>query len=367
MSKQTTSDSDQKNLQQLRVGIDNIDEKIQALIADRARCAQQIAKIKQGLKENHFYRPEREAEVLRKILARNEGPLEDEEMARLFREIMSACLALEAPMTIAFLGPEGTFTQEAALKHFGHSVNTSPLVSIDEVFREVESRNAHFGVVPIENSTEGVVHHTLDTFMVSPLRICGEVELRIHHHLLSLGESIDDITQVVSHQQSLAQCREWLDANLPKLERKIVASNAEAALQASKNKHIAAIAGDMAARLYGLNTLAPNIEDEADNTTRFLVISPIQTDPSGNDKTSLLVSGKNQSGALYDLLGHLGRNGINMTRIESRPSRRGTWQYVFFMDIDGHIQDKNVSDAIKELEQEATFLKLLGSYPKSVL
>lgn len=359
--------SDDKRLQSLREQIDALDQKIQTLISQRAACAQEVAKTKLRAGSDNFYRPEREAEVLRRVLQRNQGPLADEEMARLFREIMSACLALESVMTIAFLGPEGTFTQDAALKHFGQSVNTLALGAIDEVFREVESGNAHFGVVPIENSTEGVVNHTLDIFMRSPLKICGEVELRIHHNLLGKGQDTQGIQRVISHQQSLAQCREWLDANLPGVDRMVTSSNAEAARLVANDPLAAAIAGDSAARLYGLNILAANIEDEPDNTTRFLIIGKLEAKPSANDKTSLLVSGKNRSGALYALLTPLAQHQINMTRIESRPSRRGAWQYVFFLDIDGHIQDDNVRAAIDELAAESAFMKLLGSYPKAVL
>ena len=359
--------SDEDGLQNLRDEIDRLDEKIQSLITERARCAEKIAKTKERSGSDHFYRPEREAEILRRVQQRNQGPLADEEMARLFREIMSACLALESTMTVAFLGPEGTFTQEAALKHFGHSVKTLPLGAIDEVFREVESGNAHFGVVPIENSTEGVVSHTLDIFLRSPLKICGEVELRIHHHLLGKGDDLKGAERVLSHQQSLAQCRGWLDAHLPGVERVAASSNAEAARQAASNDRIVAIAGESAAKLYGLNVLAANIEDEPDNTTRFLVIGKLETEPSGKDKTSLIVSGNNRAGALHDLLAPFHRHQINMTRIESRPSRKGTWQYVFFVDIDGHVKDAKVQAALRELENGSAFLKRLGSYPRAVL
>ena len=358
---------DPQRLQDLRKRIDALDEGIQDLITQRARCAQEIAAIKHQAGSENFYRPEREAHVLRHVIERNHGPLAGEEMARLFREIMSACLALESPMTVVFLGPEGTFTQTAALKHFGHSVRTLPLNAIDEIFREVESGSADFGVVPIENSTEGVVNHTLDMFMSSDLKICGEVELRIHHHLLGLGEGLEGRNRIVSHQQSLAQCREWLDANLPGLERVSVASNAEAARLAAADRTLVAIAGGSASEIYGLQKLALNIEDEPDNTTRFLVVGKIDTQPSGDDKTSLLLSGQNRSGALVSLLEPFARHGINMTRIESRPSRKGLWEYVFFIDIVGHVCDENVREAIGELEREAAFVKLLGSYPRAVL
>ena len=367
MTKRSKPAKPSERLRRLRDTIDRLDENIQELIAQRAGCAQEIAALKQQTGESNFYKPEREVDVLRRVMQRNHGPLANEEMARLFREIMSACLALEMPMKIAFLGPEGTFTQAAALKHFGHSVATLPLGGIDEVFREVESGAARFGVVPIENSTEGVISHTLDMFMNSPLRICGEVELRIHHHLLGKGKSLQGIKRVLSHQQSLAQCREWLDANMPGVERVAVASNAEAARLAAKDARAVAIAGSSAAEIYKLRVLASNIEDEPDNTTRFLIIGRLDPLPSGDDKTSLLLSGKNRSGSLMSLLEPLARHRINMTRIESRPSRRGIWEYVFFVDIDGHVNDPRVRKAIAELEKEAAFLKWLGSYPKAVL
>lgn len=356
-----------KELKKLRTQIDDLDSKIQSLINERVRRVLEIAKIKRRLgEENSFYRPEREAEVLRKVMARNQGPLADEEIARLFREIMAACLALQAPLNIAFLGPEGTFTQAAALKHFGHSATTVPLGTIDEVFREVEAENADFGVVPVENSTEGVVSHTLDTFLNSSLKICGEVQFRIHHHLLGKGDRTTDARKVISHQQSLAQCREWLNANLPGVEIESVSSNAEAARRVANDPAAAAIAGDLAAEIYGLNILAKNIEDDPNNTTRFLVIGKLDTTPSGKDKTSLMVASKNRPGALFKLLQPFAKHGISMSHIESRPSRTGLWEYVFFIDIEGHVQDHDVGEAISALEEEAAFLKLLGSYPKAV-
>jgi chorismate mutase / prephenate dehydratase len=357
----------EKQLEELRARIDTLDDQIRDLISQRAACAQQVGRIKQDSGSDNFYHPGREAKVLRRILEKNSGPLADEEMARLFREIMSACLALESPLSIAFLGPEGTFTQEAALKHFGHSVSTVTLGAIDEVFREVESGAVHFGIVPIENSSEGVVSHTLDSFVGSPLKICGEVEMRIHHHLLGKGKDTSGVKQIMSHQQSLAQCREWLDANMPGIERVTVSSNAEAARQAAKQKNMAAIASDYAAECYDLNILASNIEDQPDNTTRFLIIGRLETMPSGNDKTTLLISGNNRPGLLHKLLMPLAKNEINMTRIESRPSCRGMWEYVFFIDIDGHIKEEKVAKTVAELEKEAALVKHLGSYPKAVL
>lgn len=353
-------------LKTVRDRIDALDQQIQVLINERAKCAQEVAALKSG-ESGTFYRPEREAEVLRKILARNQGPLSGEEIARLFREIMSACLALEQPLQIAYLGPEGTFTQAAAFKHFGHSVRTDSHISIDAVFREVEAGACQYGVVPVENSTEGVITHTLDMFLNSPLKITGEVQLRIHHNLLSKAESVGAIARIYSHQQSLAQCRAWLDAHAAGLERIAVSSNAEAANLAAQDHQAAAIASREAADIYGLRVLFPNIEDEPDNTTRFLVIGKESVPHSGKDKTSLLLSAANKPGALHHLLAPFAQHGISMTRIESRPSRRGIWEYVFFVDIEGHVSENRVAQALEELRKEAAMLKVLGSYPRAIL
>lgn len=356
------------NLQQIRARIDELDEQIQTLINERAACAKEVARLKGAhWAEQEYYRPEREAEVLRRVLERNQGPLGGDEVVRLFREIMSACLALQRPMQIAFLGPEGTFTQDAVFKHFGHSVFTSPEDSIDEVFRAVETERTHYGVVAVENSTEGAVTHTLDLLINSPLKICGEVELRIRHHLLSRAESRDAVQVVYAHQQALAQCHHWLGEHLPHAQRVAVSSNAEAARRVVDEPHAAAVAGDSAARTYALTVLAQDIEDEPNNTTRFLVMGRSASPPSGHDKTSLLFSVHNRPGALYGLLQPLSRHDISMTRIESRPSRRGMWDYVFFVDIEGHARDEKIAPALRELEQATSMFKILGSYPVSIL
>ena len=359
------------SLDQIRAEIDRLDAEIQDRINARARCAQQVAEVKKASEPDAtvFYRPEREAQVLQKVMARNQGPLHPEEMARLFREIMSACLALEQPMKIAFFGPAGTFTQAAALKHFGHSVRTVPLATIDEVFREVEAGAVNYGVVPVENSTEGVVTHTADSFMSSMVRIIGEVELRIHHHLLvGEGTRVEAISRIYSHQQSLAQCRQWLDAHFPKAERVAVSSNAEAARRIKGEWHSAAIAGETAAELYGLVKRHESIEDNPNNTTRFLIIGREPVSPSGDDKTSIVVSMKhNQSGALHDILAPFAARGINLTRIESRPSKHDLWTYVFFIDFEGHQQDARVKEVMAELEPRMREVKVLGSYPRAVL
>ncbi len=356
------------DLKQLRDRIDALDEKILKLFNERAAIAIDVAEAKTAQGETgNFYRPEREADVLRHVIEKNEGPLKDADVAHLFRALMSACLSAEAPLTVAFLGPEGTFSHAAALKHFGYAVNISPLSSIDDVFREVEAGAANFGVVPIENSTEGVVSNTLDNFIDSPLKVCGEVSLRIHHHLLTTSDSLNKIQRVYSHQQSLAQCRRWLTANLPHVEQVNVSSNAEAARRAAEDVTAAAIAGEQAAELYQLPSLVSNIEDDPNNTTRFLVIGQIDTHATGEDKTSIMVSSRNEAGALYELLGPLAKHKVSMSKIESRPSHRGLWEYVFFLDIDGHVSDPAIAEVLAEIGQQAVMLKLLGSYPKSVL
>ncbi|MDP1708011.1 MAG: prephenate dehydratase [Gammaproteobacteria bacterium] len=355
-------------LQALRARIDALDEKIQALVSERAACAQEVAEVKRVSGEhNDCYRAEREAEVLRKVLERNHGPLSNEEIARLFREIISTCRALEQPLSIAYLGPQGTYSEAAALKHFGHAVTALPVANIDDIFRTVESGTANYGVVPVENSTEGSVSHTLDMLMVSPLRICGEVELRVHHQLLCKSGTLAGAQRVYAHPQALAQCRVWLDSHLPGVDLLPVSSNAEGARRAAQETGAAAIASDLAASIYQLQTLAMNIEDESNNTTRFLVLGKQDTMPSGHDKTSLLVSTRNQSGALHHLLQPLAQHEISMTRIESRPSRQAAWEYVFFIDIEGHMQEPAVAAALKEIQSDAALLKVLGSYPKAVL
>jgi chorismate mutase/prephenate dehydratase len=356
-----------EQLDDLRSRIDVLDRQIQDLINQRAACAKAVATVKLATDEDsHFYRPEREAAILRRVSERNAGPLSAEEMVRLFREIMSACLALEKPLNIAYLGPEGTFTQAAALKQFGHSVQTLAMDGIDDVFREVEAGAADYGVVPVENSTEGVISHTLDLFQHSPLKICGEVELRVHHHLLAKHPDVS-ITRVLAHQQALAQCRGWLEANLPHAGHVAVGSNAEAARLVSEDDSAAAIAGDTAAELYDLSIIERNIEDQPDNTTRFLVIGKQAALPSGNDKTSLLISLRNRPGALYAMLQHIAMQNVSMTRIESRPSRQGVWEYVFYIDVAGHRDDAPVAAALQALEQETFGVKVLGSYPKAVI
>jgi chorismate mutase / prephenate dehydratase len=354
-----------------RQRIDGIDEQIHALLNERARVAREVGMHKQaqGVPTAEFYRPEREAQVLRNAIERNKGPLRDEEIVRLFREIMSACLAQEEPLKIGFLGPEGTFSQQAVLKHFGHSVRALPLPAISEVFEEVQAGHADFGVVPIENSTEGTVNNTLDMFLNSSLKICGEVELRIHQHLMGRMKGMEKIERICSHPQSLAQCRQWLDEHLPGIERIPVSSNAEAARRARDEDGTAAIAGQAAADVYGLGVIVPEIEDRPDNTTRFLVIGRKLFNASGQDKTTLLFSaGDTQApGSLHRLLEPFARKNISLTRIESRPSRRKKWDYVFFIDVEGHAEDPPLKAALEELKDQASLFKVLGSYPCAVV
>lgn len=369
-SNQPPSKPDEAELGQLRQEIDQLDQEILTLISRRAQCALRVAEVKMQADPEQavFYRPEREAQVLSRVMERNPGPLGNEDMARLFREIMSACLALERPLEVAYLGPEGTFTQQAAKKHFGQWVKTKPMPAIDEVFREVDAGAVQYGVVPIENSTEGVVNHTLDTFITSNIKIVGEVELRIHHHLMAgPNTNRDKITRVYSHQQSLAQCRKWLDAHMPQAERIAVNSNAEAARRVQGEWNSAAIAGEMASELYDLEIIETKIEDSPDNSTRFLIIGAQEVDTSGADKTSLVVSMRNEPGALYHLLKPFNDFGVDMTRLESRPSPSGNWTYVFFIDFVGHTGDPNVQEALAAIRKTAVEVKVLGSYPKGVL
>jgi chorismate mutase/prephenate dehydratase len=351
-------------LKRCRDGIDRIDDELLRLFNQRAALAQQIG----HLKENGVVlRPEREAQVLQRLQGGNQGPLSNAAVAQLFTEVMSQCRALEAPLTVAYLGPEGTFSEQATFARFGSAVQGLPCATIDDVFRAVESGAAHHGMVPVENSSEGAIGRTLDLLLQSTLQVCGEVLLPVHQCLLSRCDKLDSIRTVFSHPQSLGQCQDWLNANLPKAMRNPVASNAEAARLATVHvQDGAAIAGIQAAARFGLNVLAENIEDDPRNTTRFLVLGKQQVAPSGNDKTSLVLSATNRPGAVHDLLAPLNKHGVSMTRFESRPARSGMWEYVFFMDIEGHQQDGKVAAALSELRQVAAFVKILGSYPVAV-
>jgi chorismate mutase/prephenate dehydratase len=356
------------DLAAVRSRIDGLDDRIQALIAERASLAVAVRSAKGDLgAASAYYRPDREAQVLRRVIERNQGPLSDAVMLRLFREIMSACLAQQEPMRVAYLGPEGTFTQQAVYRQFGHSVNAIAQPGIEDVFLQVQGGEADFGVVPIENSTQGIVSHTLDMFMHTDLKIAAEVEMRIHQHLLTQCRNLNDIERVYAHQQSLAQCKHWLAGHLPHAEAVPVSSNAEAARRVRHAPDAAAIAGRHAAEVYGLPVLFANIEDHVDNTTRFLVLGRELLPASGEDKTTLLVAGQDGPGALFKLLEPLARHQLNMNRIESRPSRQGRWDYVFFIDVEGHIDDPALVAAMAELEGAARLVKVLGSYPRAVL
>lgn len=361
---------DALNLPEIRKHINEIDERIQALINERATFAQKVGTAKGDVESAvDYYRPEREAEVLRSVLERNEGPLRNEEMLRLFREIMSACLAQQEPLKIGFLGPEGTFTQTAVFKHFGHSVRALPFHTIDEVFQEVECGAADFGVVPIENSTEGSVNNTLDMFLTSPLKIAGEIELKIEQHLMGKMKGLENIERICAHEQSLAQCRGWLREYLPHVELIGMSSNAAGARRARDEDGSAAIGPEVAADVYQLKVMVNNIEDRPDNATRFLVVGRNLLAASGDDKTTVLVSTSGTAdgaGILHHLLQPLAEQGVNMTRIESRPSRRKKWDYVFFIDIDGHAEDKPLATALAKLEKNSSLFRVLGAYPKAV-
>ena len=354
-----------EELQRLRDSIDAIDNRILEALNERARLARAVGALKVG----QAYRPEREAQVLTRIKERNPGPLAGETVALLFREIMSACLALERPITVAYLGPKGTFSERASLKHFGLAADALPVASIDEVFRSVESGAADFGVIPVENSTEGAVGRSLDLMPQTPMQVCGEVIVRIHHNLMAKDPAAkpEGIRRVFSHGQSLGQCHEWLNTNLPHAERVAVASNAEAARRAAEEPGSAAVAGEMAAQHYGLTILHANIEDEPNNTTRFLILGDYQPKPSGRDKTSLVLSARNRAGAVYEMLTPFATRGVSMTKFESRPSKVAVWEYLFFVDIEGHRDDPQVAEALEEVGRIAGYIKVLGSYPVAVL
>lgn len=353
-----------EQLKQHRDQIDAIDEQLLTLVNQRAVHAREIGNLKQG---GPIYRPEREAQVLRRLIANNTGPLSAEAVTAILRAVMSNCRALEKELSVAFLGPLGTFSEEAANKQFGGLSSPLQCSSIDEVFRMVESGRADYGVVPVENSTEGAVGRTLDLLVATSLHICGEVALPVHHNLLSQATDKSHIRKLYSHAQSLSQCHEWLNQNLPEVDRQAVASNAEAAKLAAQEPGAAAIASSRAAELFGLNLIAENIEDDPKNTTRFLVLAAHDVAPSGQDKTSLVIAAKNVPGAILALLEPLAQHKVSMSKLESRPSRVGMWEYLFFVDIEGHHQDASVASALTELQQRASMLKVLGSYPVAVV
>lgn len=360
-----TLSQEQQRLQEIRAGIDALDMEIQQRITERAMLAQEVAHIKtQGGKvETIFYRPEREAQVLREVMHRNDGPLADAVMARLFREIMSACLALEQPIRVAYLGPEGTFSQAAAIKHFGLSAQSLAVASIADVFQAVETGRSDYGVVPIENSTEGAVNITQDLLLKTDLQVCGEVNLAIHHALLAKQEELTSIKVVAAHAQALAQCREWLHHNMPWATQMPMESNAAAAIYASEHSDAAAIASEQASHLYDLRVLVNGIEDQPDNTTRFWVIARHASGISGLDKTAIIFSMPNRPGALHEVLGYFAEKGISLSRLTERPSKQAKWSYVFYADVEGHSEQDPLKSVLAKVAANSSFYKLLGSFP----
>ena len=356
--------SDNK-LTPLREKIDAIDAQILDLLNQRARVAEEVGHVKAQTNAPVF-RPEREAQVLRAVAERNPGPLHGADIQTIFREIMSACRALEKRVTVAYLGPAGTFSEQAVYRQFGHGVEALPCASIDAVFRAAEAGTADFGVVPVENSSEGAINRTLDLLLQTTLAISGEVSIQVHHSLMTASGSMQGVTKVYAHSQALAQCQVWLTQNYPQLERQAVASNGEAARLASEDSTIAAIAGEIAGQHYNLQVVNAHVQDDPHNRTRFAVIGRLQTTPSGVDHTSLVLSVPNKAGAVYNLLAPLAANGVSMTRFESRPARMGTWEYYFYVDVEGHVDDAKVAKALSELKHNAAFFKVLGSYPVSL-
>lgn len=350
-------------INELRKKIDKIDENILELLNKRAEAAILIGEEKSKTRSN-FHIPDREMEIIVRLTRINNGPFPNDSLKSVYREILSATLSLERPLTIAYLGPQATFTHLAAMNQFGSSAVYIPSDRLDTIFSEVEAGRADYGVVPVENSMEGVVTHTLDLFVDSNVHICGEILLEIHQNLLSRCKNMKEIKKIYSHPQPIAQCRLWLEGNLPKTPHYEVSSTAKAAEMAAKEKGAAAIASEAAAGLYGLTMLAKDIEDSKNNYTRFLIIGKIKRGRSGSDKTSILVSIKDRVGALYDILNPFAKSKINLTKIESRPLRKRAWEYVFFIDFEGHIEDKKVSDTVEKLKKDVLFLKILGSYPK---
>ena len=351
-----------KNLNQIRKEIDRLDEHILKLVSERGNLAKEVGKLKS---DGIIYKPDREASLIARLKKINQGPLSQQSVANIFKSIISNCRALEKKLSVAFLGPLGTFSEEATIKQFGENIDAIPTNSIDEVFTQVQSDIAHYGVVPVENSTEGAISRTLDLLLTKDLNICGEIILPVHHCLISKNKSLSQIKKVYAHGQSLAQCHDWIMNNLPNVDKIPVMSNADGAKHAAKEKNSAAIASIKAADLYKLNILHENIEDDSRNSTRFLVLSKQDIGISGNDKTSIVVATKNKPGAIADLVEPFAKNKVSMTKLESRPAKIGMWEYVFFIDLEGHLKDKKVKISLEQIESRASFIKVLGSYPAS--
>jgi chorismate mutase / prephenate dehydratase len=353
-----------KTLNELRLNIDAIDDRLMEFLNQRAALVLDVGSLKAGEKRD-FHVPSREREIYERLISRNPGPFPNEGLKSVFREIISASLALEAPMKVAFFGPKATFTHQAALQQFGLSAELVPQKSIPAVFEEVEKGRAQYGVVPVENSTEGMVSHTLDMFMESELKINAEVMLEIHHYLLSRTGRMDDIKKIYSHPQPIAQCRNWLAESLPNVPVVDVASTAVAAQIVGEDYTSAAIASELAATMYDLKVVRERIEDQVNNFTRFLVIGKKIAEKSGDDKTSLMFSVKDEVGILYRMLEPFAKRSLNLSKIESRPLKKKAWEYIFFLDLAGHILDQDVADAVQELKECCQFVKVLGSYPKA--
>jgi chorismate mutase / prephenate dehydratase len=350
-------------LQELRRLIDQVDGKLLDALGERARLVQQVGELKHG-EQSPIYRPEREAQILERLRQRNPGPLSGDAIAGIWREVISACRELERRLRIGFLGPVGTFSEQAALRHFGASVEFIACATIDEVFRAAEAGTVDFGIVPVENSSEGAVNRSLDLFLQSPLKICGEVSVPVKHNLLTRSGGMDGITRICAHAQALAQCTGWLNRNHPTIERVPVSSNAEGARLASVEAHTAAIAGDAVLGRYDVQVVAEAIQDDPLNRTRFVVVGKLDCDPSGADQTSLILSVPDRAGAVHALIEPLARHGVSMKRFESRPARQGSWEYYFYIDVIGHEKDPAVAAALAEIRGHSAYYKSLGSYPR---
>jgi chorismate mutase / prephenate dehydratase len=350
------------NVRRLRESIDEIDTQLVALLNKRARLAQEVG-IAKG--QGQMFSPAREAEVLKQVLELNDGPFTKESLSAVYREIIACCLSLEQPLSVSYLGPTGTYSEEAARNRFGAPAVLVPCATLDEVLQAAEKQKADVAVVPVENSTEGTVNRTLDLLFDTPLQIIGELDLAIHHQLLTEAQSLEAVTTIAAHPQALAQCHDWLHKHLPKAKQVAMDSNAQAAQQAKGKPHMAAIAGKLAARQYELPVLTSDIEDDSSNTTRFVMLGSIPVPPTGEDKTALICSVPNRPGALGKLITVFSDAGINMTKLASRPSPTGLWDYVFYIDIDGHQDEPAVKTALEKLNERALFVKILGSYPKT--
>jgi chorismate mutase/prephenate dehydratase len=351
-------------LKPFRAQIDAIDLKLLDLLNQRANLAVEIGKVKSKTNMPVF-RPEREAQILRTLSAENSGPMPPESLKTIYREIISACRAMERRLVVSYLGPAGTFTEQAAYKYFGSTIDVLPCATLDDVFRAAEAGTVDFGIVPIENSTEGAINRTLDLLIQTSLVISGEISLVINHNLMTQSGKMDGVGVVYAHSHSLAQCQNWLNQHYPRVQRHAVSSNGEAAMIASKNKEAAAIAGELAGKRYDLKIVSAHIQDDPHNRTRFAIIGHQQTEPSGRDQTSLVLSVPNKAGAVYRLIEPLDRYGVSMARFESRPARSQGWEYFFFVDLEGHAKEEKVALALSELKDRSSFFKLLGTYSLS--